>query len=87
MLLPLTRRQWLRSLCAALTGFWAAGRAPASAAHAAPRRAPAPRPAPAAPGCRWVATYTFDAAGRLVWVEGPWVTASVYEAGAVGEDG
>jgi YD repeat-containing protein len=33
----------------------------------------------------WVATYTYDAAGRLVGVEGPWVTTSVYDAGS-GQD-
>jgi hypothetical protein len=33
-----------------------------------------------------VATYTYDAAGRLARVEGPWVTTFVYDTGSVGDD-
>jgi hypothetical protein len=83
----MTRRLWFRNLLAALTGIWAASRAPAGPTRPAPQPAPAPRPAPAVPELRWVATYTYDAAGCLVGVEGPWITTAVYDAGSGRSDG
>jgi hypothetical protein len=83
MFLCLTRRQWLRSLLAAVAGFWAAGRTPAGASAPAPRASPGPAPAPAPPAvgrCR-VTTYTYEAASRLTQVQGPWVGTFVYDGG------
>jgi hypothetical protein len=87
MFLSLTRRQWLRNLLAAVSGFWVARRALARPRPASTRPALKPRPAPVAPGCCRVTTYTYDAAGRLAQVEGPWVITFVYDAVLVVDHG